>query len=112
VVKRRAERVVASTGWITASLTLLFQEKKAGAADGAGVIVAGQYGLFLFRVLAEVFVMKCLNYLLCVLFLAAAVVTIPCGCGPGEATKIDAENYTVEDEEGESEEDYPTGPGQ
>ena len=58
--------------------------------------------------------MKWTNWLSCLLcvLLAMAVVSVPCGCGGEEASKIDAENYTVEDEEGEAEEDYPTGPGE
>ena len=50
--------------------------------------------------------MKWLKYLLCVLFLASLVTTVPCGCGGGgEATKIDASEYEPMDEEGEEEEE-------
>jgi len=53
--------------------------------------------------------MKCLKYLLCVVFMAAVVVTVPIGCGPGEATKIEVDDHTVQDEAGE--EDYVSEDG-
>ena len=55
--------------------------------------------------------MKILKYFLCVLFLCTAVVTVPAGCGPGKAEKLDPSDYeAVDDEEGE--EDYDDGSGE
>ena len=56
--------------------------------------------------------MKILKYLLCFVFLCAAVVTVPAGCGPGKSEKLDPADYEAVEDDEEGEEDYDDGRGE